>query len=63
MKTKDIRGFSTEEINLKIRILRDELFDLNMKKSARQLEKFHKVGQTKKDIARLITVLNEKQAS
>ena len=63
MKAKDIRGFSTEEINGKVRTLRDELFDLNLKKSARQLDQFHKIGQSKKDIARLITVLKEKQAS
>ena len=61
MKTTDIRKMSTEEINNKIKELKDELFDLRMKQATASLEKTHQINVDRKDIARLKPVLSERE--
>ena len=61
MKTSEIRKMSTEEILKKIEELKNELFDLRMKQSTGSLEKSHKINQDRKDIARMKTVLSERE--
>ena len=63
MKTTDIRKMSTEEINNKIKELKDELFDLRMKQATGNLDKPHKINALRKDVARLKTILTEKDGS
>lgn len=60
MKTSDIRKMTTEEINAKIKELKTELFDLRMKQATGNLEKTHHIDEKRKSVARLKTVLNEK---
>ena len=61
MKTSEIRKMSTEEINAKITEIKDELFDLRMKQSTQVIEKPHKINEDRKTIARLKTVLQERE--
>ena len=61
MKTSEIRKMSTEEILKKTEELKSELFDLRMKQSTGSLEKSHKINQDRKDIARMKTVLSERE--
>jgi ribosomal protein L29 len=61
MKTSEIRKMSTEEILKKIEELKNELFDLRMKQSTGSLEKSHKINQDRKDIARMKTILSERE--
>ena len=61
MKTSEIKKMSTEEILKKIEELKNELFDLRMKQSTGSLEKSHKINQDRKDIARMKTVLSERE--
>ena len=61
MKTSEIRKMSTEEILKKIEELKSELFDLRMKQSTGSLEKSHKINKDRKDIARMKTVLSERE--
>ena len=61
MKISEIRKMSTEEILKKIEELKNELFDLRMKQSTGSLEKSHKINQDRKDIARMKTVLSERE--
>ena len=61
MKTSEIRKMSTEEILKKIEELKNELFDLRMKQSTGSLEKSHKINQDRKDIARMKTILKERE--
>lgn len=63
MKTSEIRKMSVEEINKKIVELKTELFDLRMKQATGNLDKPHKINELRKTIARLKTVLNEKDGS
>lgn len=61
LKTSEIRKMSTEDILKKIDELKNELFDLNMKKATASLEKPHKIKKNRKDIARMKTVLAERE--
>jgi large subunit ribosomal protein L29 len=59
MKTKEIRALSNEEMQQKLTELKHELFNLRFQHEVGQLENPSKMKQTKKDIARIRTVLNE----
>ncbi len=60
MKVEAIRKLSVEELNKQIAELKEELFELKIKNSLNQLENTAQIGQVKKTIARMMTVLAEK---
>ena len=62
MKTIDIRKMSVEELNKKLKDLKEELFNLRFQNAINQLDNPHKIADVKKDIARVKTILNEKNA-
>ena len=53
---------SAEELNAKLKELKGELFNLRFQHAINQLDNPHKLVEVKKDIARVMTVLNEKNA-
>ena len=59
----EINDETLVELQTKGRELRKELFGLNLQKSIGTLEKSHRIGQLRKDIARVETVLNVKKKS
>ena len=62
LKAKDIRDQSVDEIKATYRDITKELFLLvNEMKLTKKLEKPHLIQEKKRDIARLLTVLNEKK--
>ena len=62
MKTIEIRKMSVEELEAKLAELKTELFNLRFQHAINQLENPHKIVDVKKDIARVMTVLNQKNA-
>ena len=60
MKIKDIRSMTHDEINNKLVDLRDKLFKQKIQKSLGQSDNPHKLGNTRRDIAQLLTILSEK---
>ena len=60
MKASELREKSGEELNAELLKLREEQFKLRMAKSTGQLGQTHLLKQTKRDIARVKTALNEK---
>ena len=62
MKAKDLRALSNEELAVKERDLREELFNLSFQHKVRKLENTGKLQQLRKGIARVQTILNEKRA-
>ncbi len=62
MKTIDIRKMSAEELEAKLKELKSELFNLRFQHAINQLENPHKIADVKKDIARVMTILREKNA-
>ena len=62
MKTTEIRNLSVQELEKKLKELIEELFNLRFQHAINQLENPHKIADVKKDIARVKTILNEKNA-
>ncbi|MFT7219549.1 MAG: large subunit ribosomal protein L29 [Candidatus Azotimanducaceae bacterium] len=63
MKASELREKTVEELQQEIDNLAKEQFNYRMQKSTGQLGQSHLLKQIKRDIARLKTVLNEKQQS
>ena len=61
MKTKEIRDLSIDELNQKERDLVDELFRLKVRHATGQLDSSAMMKSVKKDIARIKTVLKERE--
>ena len=53
---------SVAELEGKLKELKSELFNLRFQHAINQLENPHKIADVKKDIARVMTVLREKNA-
>ena len=62
MKANELRQLSIDELNAKLVELKKELFNLRFQHAVNQLENPHKMTEVKRDIARVMTVLNEKNA-
>jgi large subunit ribosomal protein L29 len=60
MKAKEIRELSTLEITTKIREIRESLLQSRLRKQTGQVEKTHELRSLRKDIARLETILRQK---
>ena len=59
MKAKEIRAMSADELQKKLTELKDELFHLRFQLAINQLDNPHKITEVKRDIARVLTVINE----
>ena len=62
MQAKELRSMTTAELETKLQELKKELFNLRFQHAVNQLENPHQIAEVKHDIARVMTVLNEKNA-
>jgi len=60
MKATEIRELSAEQLEAKLKELKEELFNLRFQLAINQLDNPHRITAVKRDIARVMTVLNEK---
>ena len=56
----ELRGLSREELNAKVVALKEELFGLRFAAATGQLESHGRLREARKDIARIYTVLQER---
>jgi large subunit ribosomal protein L29 len=61
VKVEEIRGLSPEDLMKQRDAARKELFELRFKLATRQLVNHRQIREVKKNIARLNTVLREKE--
>jgi large subunit ribosomal protein L29 len=61
MKPAKVREMGTEELRTKVVDLQEQLFRLRVQKSIGQLDNAIKLREIRRDIARVKTVLREKQ--
>ena len=61
MKTAELRDLNVEALGKKLGESREELFKLRFQHATAQLEKTHRLREVRKDIARIMTVQNEKK--
>ena len=62
MKVTELRSMTADQLQAKLKELKSELFNLRFQHAINQLENTHKISDVKKDIARVMTVLQEKNA-
>ncbi len=62
MKTSEIREMTAEQLEAKLGELKEELFNLRFQHAINQLDNPHKLADVKRDIARVMTILHEKNA-
>ena len=60
MKAVEIRDLEPEEIELKVAELKEELFNLRFQLATGQLDNHNRLSSVKRDIARLRTVLRQR---
>ena len=60
MKAKEIRELSAEGLAKKLRHMREELLNLNIRKGTGQVENTARIRQLRRDIARCETVKTQK---
>ena len=63
MKANEIRDLATSDIELKVKSLKEELFNLRFQLATGQLENTARIKEVKKTIARLKTVARERELS
>ncbi len=60
MKPTELRDISTEELSAKEQEIRESVFRMRFKLSTGELEDTSKIKQSKKDIARIKTIMSER---
>ena len=63
MKVNEIRDLTTEELAVKLGELKAELFNLRFQNATNQLENPVKIADVKKSIARVMTIIRERELS
>jgi large subunit ribosomal protein L29 len=63
MKIEDVRGMTPDQLAETLLNLKKEQFNLRFQAATGQVEKTHRVEQVRRDIARIKTVLRQKQAA
>ena len=60
---KEIRGLSTQKLEEKLQELKKDLFMLRMQHATNQLDNPMQIAAVKKDIARIKTIIREKETN
>jgi len=61
MKAQDVHTMSTDEIKVRLHNAHEVFFNLRFQFTVGQLENFNRLTEVKRDIARLKTILRERE--
>jgi large subunit ribosomal protein L29 len=61
MKAADLKDLAIEELTRKAAELRENVFNLRIRQAAGTLDSSADLGKQRRDLARVLTVLNQKQ--
>jgi large subunit ribosomal protein L29 len=61
MKAADLKDLPVEELTRKAAELRENVFNLRIRQAAGTLDSSADLGKQRRDLARVLTVLNQKQ--
>ena len=61
MKVKELRELTPEELRTEVRQQEQALFNLRMQIASGQLDDSSKIRKIRRDIARILTILHEKE--
>ncbi len=62
MKASKLREMTIEELARKLQELREEHFKLRFQAGSSEIEKPHLIGEVRRDIARVLTIIREGKA-
>ena len=63
MKVAEVRDLAVDDLRERVKELDDQLFRLRIQKSMGQVEAAHKLKALRRDVARIKTVLREKETA
>ena len=63
MKAREVRDYSYDELVARLQEAKEELFNLRFQAATGQLDNTSRIKETKKDIARICTVMRELELS
>ena len=61
MKSNELRELSDEDLKVKIAEYKEELFNLRFSQATGSLEKPHRIKELRKAVARIKTILRERE--
>jgi len=61
LTAEELRGLSTDELAIKLREAKEELFNLRFQAATGQLESHGRLTGVRKEIARIYTILRERE--
>ena len=62
MKAQEIRAMTSDELGQRLEDAYEELFNLRFQFSTGQLENFNRLTEVKRDVARLKTIMRERES-
>ncbi len=63
MKSAEIRDLSTDQLHARLNDAREELMNLRFQMAIGGLSDYTRLSQIRRDIARLLTILNERESA
>ena len=63
IKPQEIRDMSADELQTRLAEVKEELFNLRFQNATGQLDNYKRLGELRKDVARIKTVLRERELS
>jgi large subunit ribosomal protein L29 len=63
MKASEARDLTEDQLNDRLLLLKKEQFNLRFQRASGQLEKTARIGEVRKDIARIKTILTQKKSA
>ncbi len=63
MKAAEIRDLSVDELQTRLAEVKEELFNLRFQNATGQLDNYKRLGDLRRDVARIKTVLRERELS
>ena len=60
-KTSELRELSSDELEQRLAESKEELFNLRFQNATGQLDNYKRLGQLRKDVARIKTLLRERE--
>jgi large subunit ribosomal protein L29 len=61
VKARELRDYSNDELAQRLKEAKEELFNLRFQVATGQLDNTSKIVETKRDIARIFTVIREQE--
>jgi large subunit ribosomal protein L29 len=60
-KTQEIRDLPQDELEQRLAETKEELFNLRFQNATGQLDNYKRIGQLRKDVARIRTILRQRE--